>query len=454
MKPVLYDYDIYPLVFPVGKETEITLHPLGAHAARNIPNPARVVVSRLDAGSPGYAIAAWNKKEYFVTPEGDGTLRFRYTADAETEIIVRVFDGETRKLQMSVYAVNEDLADRLPFRGDLHMHTCRSDGREDPGTVCANYRARGYDFAVITDHHRYYPALEAMRVYKDAAIPLTILPGEEVHLPQTDMHIVNAGGLFSINGLFADRANYKETNGADEGRRLNDSVTLPPIVTPEQYERELEAIEAENGDCPDNVDKRWFAVAVWAYRRIHEAQGLCIFPHPYWIADMFHIPEPLTKYMMLKHPFDAFEVLGGENYYAHNGFQTALYYEEYLAGRVHPIVGSTDTHGSTEYNRNAAICSTIVFGRKCERADIVASIHEGKSVAVDTISKEYRLVGPLRLQKYACFLMENWYPLHDRLCAVDGELMRQYYVGDLTAAELSAFTPKSAALFRKYFALA
>lgn len=36
---------------------------------------------------------------------------------------------------------------------------------------------------------------------------------------------------------------------------------------------------------------------------------------------MYHIPEPLTRYMMKKHPFDAFEVLGGENYYEQNGFR-------------------------------------------------------------------------------------------------------------------------------------
>ena len=67
---------------------------------------------------------------------------------------------------------------------------------------------------------------------------------------------------------------------------------------------------------------------------------------------MYHIPEPLTRYMMKKHPFDAFEVLGGENYYEQNGFQTALYYEEYKNGRVHAIVGSTDSHGTQPQPRH------------------------------------------------------------------------------------------------------
>ena len=161
--------------------------------------------------------------------------------------------------------------------------------------------------------------------------------------------------------------------------------------------------------------------------------------------------EPFTRYMMKKHPFDAFEVLGGENYYEQNGFQTALYYDEYRQNRVHAIVGSTDTHGSTEHNRNADICSTIVFAHENERTDIVVSIRDKYSVAVDTISKEYRLVGEFRFQKYACFLMENWFPIHDRIAAMDGELMREYYLGEASAEELANVKAKADAQIEKYF---
>ena len=133
-----------------------------------------------------------------------------------------------------------------------------------------------------------------------------------------------------------------------------------------------------------------------------------------------------------------------------NGFQTALYYEEYGAGRIHPIVGTTDSHGSTEHNPMHAVCSTIVFAHENERVDLIQSIKERYSVAVDTVSKEYRLVGEHRFQKYACFLMENFYPIHDRQAAMDGEVMRQYYVGDATAEEIGTLAKKSRAFIRKY----
>ena len=454
MKMELHDYDIFPKVFPVGVSADITVKPLGVHT--KFSGEYKIMVQRLDGGHIGHEFSAWNHTDYFVTPCEDGCLRFTYTADKEGELAVRIYkkDSDRRTVQLNLYALAEDMADRIPLRGDLHMHTCRSDGHGDPAVVCADYRMKGYDFIVVTDHSRYYPSLEAMRAYKDVKIALNILPGEEVHLPQTDVHIVNAGGLFSINGLFDYLRNYIETNGDIDARRFDDTVTPPDIVTDEQYNRELDAIEASLTDVPADVNKRWYAVCVWAFDKIREAGGLGIFAHPYWISDMWQIHEPFTQYMLANKPFDAFEVLGGENYYQQNGFQTAIYYDEYRRGNVLPIVGSTDSHNSTENNRNAAICSTIVFAHKNERADILQSIKDKYSVAVDTISAEYRLVGEHRFQKYACYLMENFYPLHDRAAYSDGEIMRKYYLGEADASVVEATAALADKMFDKYFLLA
>ncbi len=448
MKMELYDYDIYPKVFPVGVPTEITVKGLGGRM--DFSGDYKVAVQRLDAGSVRHAFTSWNRTDYDLTAV-DGKLTFTFTAEVECEHFVRIFKEDKRIVQLCVYALAEDMADRIPLRGDLHMHTCRSDGREDPATVCANYRAIGYDFIVVTDHHRYYPSLEARKFYADADMALNILPGEEVHLPLTDVHIVNAGGKWSVNGLIEGSANNGESGGDIAGRSLEG--VAPDVISREEYEAQIQAIMESDvcADCPDNVNKQWYAVCVWAFEHIREAGGLGVFAHPYWIADMWHVPEPFTYYMLKKHPFDAFEVLGGENYFEQNGFQTSIYYEEYLSGRIHPIVGSTDSHGSTEHNRNRDICSTIVFAHANECEDIIASIKDKYSVAVDSISKEYRLVGEHRFQKYASFLMENWYPIHDRLAACDGEVMRQYRFGDADAAELALWKKKNDDMFAKYF---
>lgn len=457
MKPELYNYDIYPMVFPAKQAVTFTIKPRGAHTA--FRGSYKIVVQRLDSGSAHDTFSKWNHTDFACEPDADGYLRFTYIAASECEHYVRLFreGDEKRFLQLAIYAVGEDLATRYPLRGDLHMHTFRSDGRESPAVVCANYRKKGYDFIVITDHHRYYPSLEAIEAYAGVKIALNILPGEEVHLPGTTVHLLNAGGLFSVNGLLPTSANYTETGGALDKRRFDDSVTPPDIMPLEQYTAEIDAIEAtlKSGETPipEDVNSRWYAICLWAFEKIREADGLGIFAHPYWISDMWQIPEPFTRYILKNHPFDAFEVLGGENYYEQNGFQTALYYEEYREGRIHPIVGSTDSHGSTEHNRNSDICSTIVFAKANERASIIRAIKDRYSVAVDTISKEYRLVGEFRLQKYAAFLMENYFPVHDRQAAMDGEMMFQYVNGEATKEEVELLSARAGRLMKKYILL-
>ena len=118
------------------------------------------------------------------------------------------------------------------------------------------------------------------------------------------------------------------------------------------------------------------------------------------------LPEEYTEFIYKEAPFDAFEVLGGENYYAHNGFQTGFYYEMKAKGIDAPVVGSTDSHGSIN-NRNAHICSTMVFSPKNECEAIIDSIKNFYSIAIDGISKEYRLVGDFRLARYANFLLKQ-----------------------------------------------
>lgn len=452
MKPVLYQFDIYPMVFPVGRETEFTVQSLGV--VKNFGGEYKVVVQRVDSGSTRFAFSAWNHTDFVCTADENKCLHFSYAAEAEGEYVVRVYQEDNRIAELELYALEADLACRYPFRGDLHMHTHRSDGRESPAVVCANYRKKGYDFIVVTDHHRYYPSLEAQKAFSCIESALNILPGEEVHLPDNDVHIVNAGGLFSVNGILDFSFNYLETDGCPEKRRFSPEVDAPDVLTMEAFTAQIDAIEAslKEGDdpIPANVDSRWYATCLWIFDKIRQAGGLGIFAHPYWRADMWHVPEAFTRYMMEKHPFDAFEVLGGENYYEHNGIQTALYYDEYRQGRIHPIVGSTDSHGSTEHNRNAAICSTIVFAPKNERGALIQSVKDRYSVAVDTISREYRLVGEFRLQKYACFLMENFYPRHDAQAALDGELVYQYLQGNATEEEVNLISARADRLMKKY----
>ena len=451
MKATLYNYDIYPKVFLANCERQITVMPLAPHSAFDPSKEYTVRVYKVSEGNPRVYSEGKNRFSVTVRPDGDGAIRFSGYFGGEGEYFVNLHSDPAANYfcTLSLYALNEDMKGRIPLRGDLHMHTCRSDGKECPTTVAANYRGHGYDFTVISDHGKYYPSLEARNYFGDIT-DLAIIPGEEVHLPLNDVHYVNFGGSYSINALVKPSINDAEGDGIDK-RSLDGNAPEP--MSREDFEAMIH--ERAKSVPRENLSERLsFAVMEWVYEHIKSNGGLGIFPHPYWLCQMMHLPEDYTEFIYKEAPFDAFEVLGGENYYQHNGFQTGFYYDMRARGIDHPIVGSTDSHGSTEHNRNALICSTIVFAKGNTREELIAAIKEKYSIAVDSISKEYRLVGDFRLMKYASFLMENYFPIHDLACNTEGYYMNKMIAGDKRAEEiLKAMKGQIPEMQKKYFDL-
>lgn len=452
-------YDIYPLVTVKGKNTVIHIRPLGARAEFELGKEYSIVIAAMEGGNP-VDFPSTGHYDNICAVFGRQGFEIPYTFLDEQEYCIAVMDDNAEEInKFYVYCVDYDLAKRYPFIGDLHIHTSLSDGNEIPEVVCANYRKHGYDFMTISDHNRYYPSLRAMDFYSNVPTELTIVAGEEVHLPcvygkTNDVHIVNFGGEYSINSLVEDVA------VSEVGKELSVRATrendVPDVMTIEEYSKKMQAL-ADKTEVPDGIDAMPVAVCKWIFDEIRKANGLGIFAHPNWRCGCsYHIPEKLTDYFMDNHIFDAFEVLGGENYFEQNGFQTIKYYEHMAKGNRFAVVGSTDSHSSLPFNENAFICSTIVFAEENERCALISAIKNCYSVAVDTISREFRLVGESRLVRYACFLLKSYFPLHDELCFEEGRLMKQYAVATDAEKEdairvLSVICGRMKKHRRKYF---
>ena len=432
VKLELTNYDIFPKVFKCDTPVEVTIKPLGLHVA--FSGEYTIQVRAFNEGNSARYPERNNLKEYPVTPCEDGCIRFTHTYKDEQEHYVDIVKDGKRVVRLSVYSLYEDLVGRYPFRGDLHMHTTRSDGNQAPAIVAANYRKNGYDFLAMTDHDSYYPSLEAINAYKDVPIEYNLVTGEEVHLEGNDIHIVNFGGKYSVNALMPGDHHMDVGDGKDL-RSLDGEC--PDVISVEEYKRQVNEL-AETLNIPEGIEKFTYAACVWIFNHIRKADGLGIFAHPYWLQNVLHVPESLTEYIMATQPFDAFEVLGGENYFEQNGWQTIRYYEDRAKGRRYPIVGSTDSHSSV-HNRNALIASTIAFAPENTREGIVYSIKDFYSVAVDSISTELRIVGEMRFVRYATFLLREFFPLHDELCFEEGRLMKDYACGEEGAEETLHF---------------
>ena len=119
------------------------------------------------------------------------------------------------------------------YRGNLHTHSTRSDGKLAPEDVCKRYRERGYDFICLSDHfmeHYDYPIVDTTG-YRTAGF--TTLLGAECHAPATERgekwHILGVGLPLDFS------PNRDGETGSQLAQRCLDAGAFVAIPHPEWY---------------------------------------------------------------------------------------------------------------------------------------------------------------------------------------------------------------------------
>lgn len=406
MNPENRYFDLNPRIVLAGRLSTIRIHPLYDHARFKDEETYQVSVQAMEdlGGEETSAI-------YHLHPV-NGDLVFQHNFSAEQEYSLRIHpswnEAKKHATQLHLYAVAEDLYPLRPYKGDLHMHTFRSDGLESPAFVAAACRRIGLDFVAITDHHLYSPSLEAIQAFADVPTNLRIYPGEEVHPPENRVHMVNFGGRYSINDLFVS----------------------------DDYLPGVKAIEERLTNFPPGPLRYQYASCLWVFSQIRSAGGLAILCHPYWVQNYhYNVPEDLLKHFFEDLPFDAYELIGGYFRFEaeSNLLQVARYHEDRAQGKRIPIVGSSDSHGCEDADLFGWYY-TIVLANSTELPELIDSIKSLRSVAVEGLPGErIRVHGPFRLVKYAHFLIREVLPYHDELCQAEGRLLHAYLEGDSSA---------------------
>lgn len=419
-------YDITPKVLPADGEATIIVRPIHTHAVFEVGATYGVDYYAMEGGLKD-AHESWE-----VSPRSDGCLVLQHHVEGEQEhrfVISREVEGK-RPLQMAihVYSAYDDLFERRPYLGDVHLHSHYSDGRESPAYVAARCREVGMDFMALTDHRQYAPSIEAQEAFAGVPMDLLILRGEEVHPPGNPVHLVNFGGAFSVNALFEDKAGY--------------------AAAVDEYERTL-------GPLVPGCHRRHYAETLFCLDKIREGGGLAIYCHPYWVAGhRYYVPETFNTQMINDQPYDALEVIGGygQNEPESNPLQVARYQEERGKGKPIPIVGASDAHG-TDRDHLFGWYWTLVLSPELTQEAIFASIKNLYSVAVETLPGERALIyGPFRLSKYAYFLWREVLPLKNRLCEEEGRLMQALIVGQDVQDRWSALCGRVERLYDRLWA--
>ena len=388
--------------------------------------------------------------ELIVSPK-NGVISFSHCFDGEQEWMIQVTRQESdlhvpdryrrywknkidvlyKPLEFLIYSLEDDLYGTRPLKGDLHIHSYESDGDESPELVAAQYRKYGFDYIALTDHFFLAPSLQAIQSFSQIPTALKIFAGEEVH-PYELMNGNTDTGIFHV-------VNFNPKT----------SVNRRALEEPETVRAEIDAIYDELTDISDRGERWEAAWYTWIYRAIHEAGGIAIYPHPYWVLrGTLSVRSSATDMILDRHLCDVCELLGGTDF-PHNCMQVQMYHEKRAQGLRYPWVASSDSHTVLKGGRfNQAW--TVTFARTAE--EIPEQILAGMSVAVDnTAPKNKNVYGELRLVRYTWFLLENYFDRHDEYCDAAGQAIRRCVLGDPSQKPLIEALERELARFEGEF---
>lgn len=360
----------------------------------------------------------WNIKTHrMITVTANmGVFEFEIMFEGEQEHTLILMKDEKTIATFSAFSLLPDLYSRIPLRGDLHSHSCRSDGTRDPSSQFGHFREMGYDFVALTDHNRYYPGGEIDETFKGVNTGITRILGEEVHTPESVVHIVHVGGKKSVTDEYVHRRENYE-------KQIKEYINRVPESIPEKY-------------------KVRYGAAMWATDAIHSAGGIAIFPHPFWIpgaSKIYNVCDELAKILLTSGMFDAYELIGGMSQ-SENNRSIAFWANLRAEGLKIPVVGSSDVHNLEDTLHFPGVF-TICFANKKDNDSIIEAVKGGYSVATELCGKDrerqYRCYGDFRLVTYAQFLLKNYFPRLERITSGAGVAMRAYAmeVADASAIE-------------------
>ena len=404
---------IIPSVLCADKEKKtILIHPRQKHVRKLLDQVGQIRFLRLD--SPVKVYGKWLQDAApveFRRAEADGALTFSAETPDEGEYTICLGNVNEEGVfvelaAFQVYAVREDLFRLMPYKGDFHMHSNCSDGQETPEYVAATNRKTGYDFMALTDHRKYEPSLAAKKAMADFGCDMLVCPGEEVHLPDNPVHIINFGGKSSVNQL------------------VDDNV--------EKYYAEVREYEKSVPENYDPSTRFQVAASEWTFDRIRDAGGISMFCHPFWRPRHHnYIGEDVIDLLLDRNRFDVLEVIGG--FYRpdteSNMLSVARWQQEQAKGKAIPVAGISDSHGCD--GDLTGWFYTVIFAEKLSFESLAAAIRDCRSVAVHWIPDTFPIVvGPFRLVQFVYFLLREVFPGHDELCRVEGEIMRRALAGE------------------------
>jgi hypothetical protein len=426
------DYDVFPKVLSLGTETTVSIRgPREEFCGRH--------EDKVFGQGESYGLKIFSKVDHSDEIDVDlkavdhGVLKFKVRLNTRGQYSIHISKkGEEDKVlcEERVFAVEPEMMGLRPYKGDLHIHTNYSDGQESPVHVAIKARDLGMDFIAITDHDRYFPSIEAIDRAKGIGMDLLIFPGEEISVAEpsgSGAHIVSLCASEHVKGRFA-----------------------PDRESVEEYEKEIEGIisnDLRSKELVEGLVREKYAHVFWAIKKTREFGGYVLLAHPYWEypKDKYHLDRLVFEQLIADQLFDFVEIS------INTDLSAAKCYHEASRGKNIIPICTSDAH---RFERRFGKYYTIVFAEKPDKEHIFKALFDSKCVAVGHHPGDYAgLFGSPGLVEYADFLMQEFFPVHDRICHLESELYMRILEGaDGCQQVLDDLKKELGGLYEKYWA--
>ncbi len=292
-----------------------------------------------------------------------------------------------------VYALENDLFNATAYKCDFHQHSTYSDGKEEPVVVGVRNLQHGMDYASLSDHHTREGSEKMVEAFKEFPSSLKTYYAEEIHLAEP--HILCVGGKAGITKMM--KASKKEFNALAE-KFLKESPS---------HLNEFEKIHLARAKTELVFARKLGAHPVLA--------------HPYWRWKSICLSDALID-ELVKCDFSAVEVVNSGCAEETNDLAMSLLADCRGNGKDLSMIGVSDSHN--KYGHGFGY--TISFAKSDSFEDIWGAIMEKKNVAIVADSKDNPIIyGKRRFIKFAYFLLETYFPIHDELCKKEGDIIEK-----------------------------
>jgi hypothetical protein len=340
-----------------------------------------------------------------------GRLSFAFEPGMEGEFAVGIYrEGSTRQedplWSLSFYVAPPDVAGLRPYKGDLHMHTCLSDGVDAPSFLVAAARAVGLDFAAITDHRVYGGSLEGIAAARTHDLDIVMIPGEEIN------YCLGLGHIVSLNATCGVAENFP-MNSQSAGKVELESYENMDGLIDQVYATVADRVKSM--DLPPGVDRRLYGYYYGVVERIREVGGTVVAAHPFWSSHgTMDMIRRTLDHVLSEQLVDAVEVFGGMSI-EENLLSLSYMQQPRIAATSISLVGSSDTHSAS--GGHLGSIWTLVFTEELSASSIMRAIHAGLTTPCIRLGNDTILAtGSFALVEYTYFLLREFFPRHDEIC--------------------------------------